>query len=223
MRTPALDPAAGGQGTGVQAARGDGADPAGQSADVHRSQALGGGAVTELAVVVEPPALDPAAGCAGASVNVARGDGADPAGQSADVHRREALGGGAVTELAVEVYAPALDPAASGAGAGVLGARRSDGSDPAGESADVHRGQALGGGAVTELAEGVAAPALDPAAGGEGAGVIAARGDGADPAGQSADVHRREALGGGAVTEQAACVVAPALDPTAGGERASVT
>ena len=78
---------------------GDGADPVGEVADIHRGQALSGAAVTELAIVVEAPALDSAAGGEGAGVGLNSGDGADPAGQSADIHGGQALGGSAVAEL----------------------------------------------------------------------------------------------------------------------------
>ena len=149
------------------------------------------------------------------------GDGADPAGQAADVHWGQAVGRAAVAELAIEVPAPALDPAAGGEGAGVSLAR-GNGADPAGQAADVHWGQAVGRAAVTESADDVQAPALDPASGGEGAGVGVARSEGADPADQSTDVHRGQARVGGAVTEPATAVVSPALASAAGSDGAGV-
>lgn len=88
MRTPALDPTASGEGAGVGTTRGDGADPAAQSADIDRNQAIGvGAAVTKLSVAVAAPALDPAADGEGAGVGKACGDGADPAAQPADIDR----------------------------------------------------------------------------------------------------------------------------------------
>ncbi len=160
-------------------ARGDCTDPAGQSADVHFSKARRGGTVTELTVAVEPPALDPAAGGPGTGVQAACGDGADPAGQATDILRGQAIRVEPIPELAVEVVAPALDPAAGGQGTGVEAAC-GDGADPAGQSANVHRSQTLGGGAVTELAAGVSAPALDPSVGGDSAAVAATSGNPGD-------------------------------------------
>ena len=55
-------------------------------------------------------------------MKVARSDRANSDAQSADIHRCEALGGGAVAQLAEDVSAPALDPAAGSDGAGVTGA-----------------------------------------------------------------------------------------------------
>ena len=47
--------------------------------------------------------------------------------------------------------------------------------------------------AVAQLAVAVVAPALDPAAAGQRAGVVTAGGDGRHAAGQPAHVHRRDA------------------------------
>ena len=58
--SPALDPAARVQRTGVTPTGGDGADPARQPAHIYRRGAGGGRAVAQLTVVVQPPALDPA-------------------------------------------------------------------------------------------------------------------------------------------------------------------
>src|SRR5258706_271393 len=141
-------------------------------------------------------------------------NGADPTGQPADVDGCVALDECAVPDLAVHVVPPALHPAGGGQGAGVIGSHR-NGADAAGEPADVHGRVALDGRAVADLAVGVVAPALDAAAGGQGAGVVAAGCDGHHAAGERADIDGRAALGGGGIAQPTKSVVAPALDAAA--------
>ena len=57
---PALDAARGGEGAGVEIARGHGGDAAGEPGDVDGGVAIGGSAVPQLAIPVVPPAFEPA-------------------------------------------------------------------------------------------------------------------------------------------------------------------
>src|SRR5258706_16130109 len=98
-----------------------------------------------------------------------------------------------------------------------------NGADPTGQPADVHGCVALDECAVPDLAVHVVTPALHPAGGGQGAGVIGSHRNGADAAGEPADVHGRVALDGRAVADLAEGVVAPALAPAAGQRVAGVT
>src|SRR5258706_5837098 len=199
----------------------NGADPTGQPGVVPGGVALDECAVPDLAVHVVTPALHPAGGGQGAGVIGSHRNGADAAGEPADVHGRVALDGRAVADLAVGVVAPALDAAAGGQGAGVEVAG-CDGADAAGEPADVHGCETLGGGAIAQPATAVVAPALDAAAGGQGAGVIHARCDRNHPAGQPGHVGGCGAVNGRVIAELAVAVAAPALDPAAGGQGAGV-
>jgi len=127
----------------------------------------------------------------------------------------------AVAELTLVVPAPALDPAAASQRASVAGSR-GDGTDPAAELANVDWGRAVRIRPVAQLAVAVRAPALDPAAAGQGAGVVESRGDGADPAAEPANVDRGRLGLGRPVAELAVVVQAPALDRTGAGQRAGV-
>ena len=75
---------------------------------------------------------------------------------------------------------------------------------------------------VPELTVGVPAPALDAAAGGDGAGVVDAGGDGRDVLAQADDIHGQRTIRRRAVTELAVAVAAPALHAAAPRDRAAV-
>ena len=155
-------------------------------------------AVTQLANIVSPPALDPTCGSHSAGVFHSRGDGSDTAGQAGNVHRRQAQRLRAVAQLAKVVPSPALDPTGGDQGAGVAishgegieGPAHGDGGDPAGQTGNVYW-------CIAVIARTVARdtpPALDPARGSQSTGVVRSRGDGGHPAGQPGDVHRRKAV-----------------------------
>jgi len=76
--------------------------------------------------------------------------------------------------------------------------------------------------AVAELAEFVAAPALDPARVGERAGVLSAGRDRDHAARETGDVNRGMPVGRRPVPELAVAVAAPALDAARNGEDAGV-
>ena len=179
---PALDPAAHGQGAGNAASRSDGTHPAAEPGNVDRRSTVRIRPVAQLADVVSAPALDPPAAGHSAGVVVPRGDGADPAVEPANVNRRNTVGIRPVAQLADRVRAPALDPAAAGHSAGVaMEAPRGDGADPAAQRANVNRRNTVRLCPVAQFAVVVSAPALDPAAAGQRAGVLLPRGDGLTP------------------------------------------
>ena len=97
-----------------------------------------------------------------------------------------------------------------------------DGSDPIAEPADVHRGKAIRLRPVAQLAVIVRAPALDPAAAGQRAGVVAARRDRTDPAGEPLTSTGVSAIRCACRRPAGRIVVTPALDPAAAGQRAGV-
>src|SRR3990172_3738466 len=99
-------------------------------------------------------------------------------------------------------FTPPLAPPAARERTGV-GATRGDRADPAGKARDVDGDAGVGRRAVPELAVGVPAPALDPAADRERARVPASRGDRADPAREARDVDRDAAVDCRAVAELA--------------------
>src|SRR5437016_3443811 len=128
---PALDPASARERAGVGAAGGDGGDAAGKPGGGDGGQAGAGRRVAELAVVVVAPALDPACARERTAVVDARGDGGDAACKPGDVDRSESGARRPVTELAVVVVSPALDPACARERAGVGAASCGDGGDAA--------------------------------------------------------------------------------------------
>gem|GEM_PF-4219839 len=219
---PALDAAGGGQRTGVNIARRDGAHAARQPAHVHGGRTGGCRAVAELPVEVAPPALDAAGGGQRTGVNIARRDGAHAARQPAHVHGGGTGGCRAVAELPGEVAPPALDAAGGGQRTGVTATRR-DGAHAACQPAHVHGGGTVGCRAVAELPEAVIPPALDAAGGGQRTGVTATRRDGAHAARQPAHVHGGGTGGCRAVAELPRAVPPPALDAAGGGQRTGVT
>ena len=109
---PAHDLAARSKRTGVPKATCDGGHAAAQPDHIHRRAALVGCAVAQLAILIPPPALHPAARDQRTGVISACGDGGYAAGQPGYVHRRAALVGGAVAQLTRIVIPLALDPAA---------------------------------------------------------------------------------------------------------------
>ncbi|MBP1693812.1 MAG: hypothetical protein H6Q37_1695 [Chloroflexi bacterium] len=56
----------------------------------------------------------------GAGVKTACCQGSHPAGQTDHIHRRAAIGSGAVAQLPPGIFAPAFDRAASGQGTGMI-------------------------------------------------------------------------------------------------------
>ena len=84
------------------------------------------------------------------------------------------------------------------------------------------RGVAVGRCADPHLAFGVQAPALETAAAGEGAAVLATDGDRADPAREARDVNRNAATGCRSVAQLAIDVGAPTLHAAGGQEGAGV-
>src|SRR5687768_2348757 len=172
VRAPAVDLVAAAdrdQRAGITLAGGHLQDRAGQSdRDRHRRRL--GGPVSELPAVVAPPAhqapfdvVDHGAGVLGAGRQVDRGR------QVSDRAGQEAVGDGAVAELAELVVAPAVDGAAFARAAEVVADH-----DLVGRHADGLGGRLLAGGgrAVAELAGVVGAPAVDRAAAEDRAGVL---------------------------------------------------
>ena len=80
-----------------------------------------------------------------------------------------------------------------------------------------HGSRRVGGRRVTELAMGVATPAVDGASGEEGAGLFTTSGDGRDPA-ESAHRHRGRVVGRGPVPKLANNIVTPAVNGPSGEE-----
>ena len=75
-------------------------------ADLGREGALGGAAIAELAVTIVSPGPEGAVGLDGEGEISIGGIGGLPVGISADLHGGGALGGGAITELAIAIAAP---------------------------------------------------------------------------------------------------------------------
>src|SRR5450756_1721047 len=119
---------------------------------------------------------------------------------ASDVYKRQAVGGGAVAQLAGAVVAPGQHLSAGGQRQAVV-APAGDGGDggPRGQ-ADRNRGAAVVGGAVAQLAVEVVAPGQDLSGRGQRQAVAIAAGDGGDggPRGQ-ADRNRGVAVGDGSV------------------------
>ena len=152
-----------------------------------------------------------------------------PTGQ-ADLHRRGAVGGGAITELAGGVVAPAVQRGIVEHCAGVTPAnpinrgpvvapyRDRDSGSPTGQ-ADCHRRGAVGGRAVAEGTAVVVAPAVQRAVVEDGAGVQppcghrrdCASGGQVDCDWRAAAVDSIHVASVGAVAELAGEVVAPAV------------
>ena len=86
-----------------------------------------------------------------------------------------------------------------------------DGGDSAGEASDLCRGRLTAGGAITNLAESVVAPALHGSCVRQGTRMEGACCDGGDSAGESGDLCGCEAIGAGVVAKLAVIVVAPAF------------
>src|SRR5690606_13327293 len=173
---------------------------AGETADIDGHEAVGARSVPELAPAVAAPALHAAGTGARAGVRIAGGDRCDATGKPVHVHRHVPLGLGAVAEFAVLVRAPAFRRPAAGHRAGVETSRADRAVSP-GQPASAHLRVPRRCRAVAELALAVPAPALHAAAAGERAGVLAAGGDRLHATGEAADLHRRKALGIGAVAE----------------------
>src|SRR3990172_5015039 len=169
--------------------------PTAGEVDVDRDAALGHRVVSELAVFVGAPALDPAASRQRTGVVVARGDRADAAREARDVDGDVAV-------------APALDSAAARQRAGVPGARGNR-ADATREARNVDRAAAVGRRAAAKLPIMAGPPALSPPAAREGASVVGARGDCADAAREARDLDRPGAVGRRAVPELAVLVGAP--------------
>src|SRR2546423_1239745 len=127
-------------------------------------------------MAVVAPTLDTATRGQGASVETTRADGADATTQAAHIHRYAAVGGAVVAQLSVAVAAPALD-AASGCQGTRVELPAADGFDPTAQAAYIDRYIALGGATVAQFPGAVAAPALDVARGGQGAGVVVTSGN----------------------------------------------
>ena len=174
------------------------------------------GTVAQLAVDIIAPALDSSASGHGTGMIASSADIRHPAGQRAHIHRDVAVGWRAViAQLAIYVEAPAFDPPAGGQGAGVIQASRNL-LDTAGQPADGYWQRPEGVRGIPQLAVIIVAPALDPASGCQGAGMVPACRQPADPAGQAADRGSRPMVHLAAIPQLALPVVAPAAHPTAG-------
>ena len=92
-------------------------------------------------------------------------DDGDAARKTIDIDRNVAAGGVIVTELTVEVVAPAFNAASGGEGTGVV-ATRANGDDAAGETGDLDRNGAVGGYIVVAQLTGTVITPADYAAGG---------------------------------------------------------
>ena len=186
---PALHSSTSGECAGVRSAGSQGADAAAQANDIHRCTALGSSTIAQLSRGVPPPALGaPAAGeCAGVVQACCQGN--DAAAQAHDIDRGAALGGGAITQLAVGVTPPALDAPTAGECAGVIHPR-CQGHDAAVETNDIDRSAALSGGTITQLAKQVIPPALDSAIAGECASMHSTCRQVHDTGAQSNDIDR---------------------------------
>ena len=170
------------------------------------------------------PALRGSCGCHyRARLKVAGLDARCSAAEPADHDRIEPHRCRAVAKLPVAVQTPARHVARGGARAGMGRARRQFHGRP-GQPLDIHGREAVGGGAVAELAGVVGAPALHSTAGNDRATVRAWRGlDRDDTGGQAEHVGGRAAeRRRRPVTELAGAVGAPALRAAGIGDDASV-
>ncbi len=120
-----------------------------------RCVAAGGGAVAELAVIIDAPTTGRSIGKDGTCVVGSCGDDLR-VGEAADNHGNVAVGVGAVAELAIGVVSPTACCPVAKESARVVRARV----DLAcvGEAADNHGDVAVGVGAVAELAVAVVSP-----------------------------------------------------------------
>src|SRR3990170_3872145 len=75
---------------------------------------------------------------------------------------------------------------------------------------------------VSKLADPIISPALDPAGGGESAGMPTSSGYHTDPNGQADHIHRGGVGSGRPVPQLAVIISSPAFYPAEGGERAGV-
>ncbi len=169
-------------------------DPRRKSDDVYGNAAVGGGTVSELALLISSPTLDPAGSGEGAGVIIPSTYARDPRRKSDDVYGNAAVGGGTVSETTVSVVSPALDPAGSGEGAGAMHARGYL-SYSRRKSDDVYGNAAIRGGTVSETTVSVVSPALDPAGSGEGAGVGISHAESFDTRRKAGNISRNGASG----------------------------
>ena len=201
---------------GVEISLGDGLCAAGQAEYLDGRRTPCRGVVPQLPIGVVTPALAPAAHDA-ASPAVARGDSLPAAGEADNLDGNSApVLVGAVAKRPEVVQAPALDAAVDH-----LAAKEhtcGDGLPAAGEAYDLDGHMALVSRAVSELAVGVAPPALDRAihdcAGMLAVVRVASCGDGCDPGNWLPhgidDLNGHVAAIGGTVAELAPGVVPPA-------------
>ena len=123
----------------------------------------------------------------------ARGNGSDAVVEIAYGSRRRAIGCCPDRRVGRVVVSPARNAPGRRQGAGMITAR-GNGSDAARETAHRRRRRAIGCRPISELARGVGSPAPNASGRRQGAGMITARGDGGDAAGETADRHRREEI-----------------------------
>ena len=172
-------------------------------------------------MVVVAPAPQRAVGLARAGVEVPCGDLGHKGAKRAHLHRRGLVARGAVTELALEVQAPAPERAVGLARAGVANPC-GDLSHQGAKRAHLHRRGLVARGAVAELAVDVAAPAPQRAVGLTRAGVEAPCGDLGHKGAKRAHLHRRGLVDDVAVAKLALEVLAPAPERAVGLARAGV-
>ena len=133
---------------------------------------VGGGVVTQLTLVIQPPAVGLIGSGEGAGVVIADSNGLEAdAGWHLDGDWDAGVGGGVVTQLTLVIQPPAVGLIGSGEGAGVVIADSNGLEADAGWHLDGDWDAGVGGGVVTQLTLAVPSPAVGFAFVGEGAGV----------------------------------------------------
>ena len=183
LTTTTISPAVGfafaGDGAGAVAAGSNGLEAdAGWHLDGDWDAGVGGRVVTQLTLVIQPPAVGLTSGSEGAGVVIADSDGLEAdAGWHLDGDWDAGVGGRVVTQLTLVIQPPAVGLTSGSEGAGVVIAD-SDGLEAdAGWHLDGDWDAGVGGRVVTQLTLVIQPPAVGLTSGSEGAGVVITSGN----------------------------------------------
>ena len=222
--SPARDPAATRQCTGMFVTQSNRHNAAAQTNNSNRLHAIGRGAVANSAVGVPSPARDPAATRQRTGMFPTQSNRHNAAAQTSNSHRLVVERyRGTVANLAVVVVSPARDPAASRQRAGMFPAQ-SNRHNAAAQTSNSNRLHAIGilvpdSGSVANLDPAVLSPARDPAATRQRTGMFVTQSNPHKAAAQTNNSHRLHAIDRGAVANLAVVVISPARDPAATRQR----
>ena len=183
LTTTTISPAVGfafaGDGAGVVAAGSNGLEAdAGWHLDGDWDAGVGGRVVTQLTLVIQPPAVGLTSGSEGAGVVNTSSDGLEAdAGWHLDGDWDAGVGGRVVTQLTLVIQPPAVGLTSGSEGAGVVNTS-SDGLEAdAGWHLDGDWDAGVGGRVVTQLTLVIQPPAVGLTSGSEGAGVVITSGN----------------------------------------------